>query len=188
MSKYGVNFRWPGSSSTPVYGSNIPVNQLRAAPTPFNLNLAQIRGQGKSPAPFMNLNVAGHPTMYYPYSLGSVRHGATSGDWTKTQGMGIPRGWQDPVNIHPMASPKAWTDLNKMPGWKLPAGILASGAGIIGGAIELSGSGKPTPIEAHTEMLMADPHAVQSDGRTTMEHYIEKYGFHALPQHLKGVN
>ena len=75
-----------------------------------------------------------------------------------------------------------------MPNPYIPAGVLGAGAGIIGGAIELAGSALPTPLEAHTEMLMADPYAVQSDGRTTMEHYIEKYGFSALPESLRWGN
>ena len=157
----------PGSSAT-NYGSNVAIHQLRPGSNAFNLRLAQMAGQGKSPAPFMG----GNNPITSSTNLGIMN-------------MNIPRG---PFNIHPMTSPKGWTDLNKMPGWKLPVGVLGAGAGIIGGAIELADSAKPTPLEAHTEMLMADPYAVQSDGRTTMEHYIEKYGFSALPESLRWGN
>ncbi len=157
----GFSMRMQPGSSTTNYGANVPLHQLRPGSTAFNLKLAQMAGQGKSPAPFMGSS------------------------WMGVNTLNIPKG---PINIHPSYGLINYSQPPVMPNPYIPAGVLGAGAGIIGGAIELAGSALPTPLEAHTEMLMADPYAVQSDGRTTMEHYIEKYGFSALPESLRWGN
>ncbi len=154
----------PGSSAT-NYGSNVALHQLRPGSNAFNLRLAQMAGQGKSPAPFMGANMMGINALLGRTSVGH----------------GIPKG---PINILPSGTIN-YSQPSVMPNPYIPAGVLGGTAAMAYGASELANTGKPTPMQEHTEMLMADPYAVQLDGRTTMQHYIEKYGFSALPESLR---
>jgi len=153
------------SGTQSPYGANVKYNYIPPKGTPMNVKIGSM-GAGKSPAPFMGFNALSGGGRVAPKI--DPRYAVENPHFN-------PR--HLPVPYKPYINPHAW---------KAPAAGLAGGAGIIGLMSEMEGTAKPTPIELHTEMLIADPYAVTAEsGKTRLQHYVDMYGWKAVPEHIR---